>query len=193
MEYTLIRKRNKNMYARLDANNNLIITAPLLMPKRTIDKFAEDSYEKLLKKKSKKIDKSVFNVNGEVKILGQYKLIENKGDLNAILLVTLKNYLAKNYFNIAKMMGIENPPSVKIKRIKNYLGQYNKKNYVINLNLLLGHISEELIEYVIIHELAHIKYMNHQKEFWKLVEKYIPNYKEMRKKLKYKNCNGSYN
>ena len=119
MEYTLIRKRNKNMYARLDDNNNLIITAPLLMPKRTIDKFAEDSYEKLLKKKSKKIDKSVFNVNGEVKILGQYKLIENKGDLNAILLVTLKKYLANNYFNIAKMMGIENPPSVKIKRIKN--------------------------------------------------------------------------
>ena len=40
-------------------------------------------------------------------------------------------------------------------------------------------------DYVIIHELAHRKHMNHSKNFWKEVEIMIPDYKEKRKWLKY--------
>ena len=40
------------------------------------------------------------------------------------------------------------------------------------------------IEYVVLHELCHIFYMNHQKDFWALVEKYMPDYKIRRKNLK---------
>ena len=82
------------------------------------------------------------------------------------------------------MMKIDNPPKVNIKKVKNYLGQYNKKNNTINLNLLLAHMNEELIEYVIIHELAHTRYMDHQKGFWEEVRKYCPYYKEYRTKCK---------
>ena len=42
---------------------------------------------------------------------------------------------------------------------------------------------EKIVEYVVLHEMSHLKYMNHSKEFWKIVEKYMPNYKEYRKKL----------
>ena len=44
--------------------------------------------------------------------------------------------------------------------------------------------SETVIEYVVVHEMCHLVYMNHSKEFWGLVEKYIPNYKECRKALR---------
>ena len=44
--------------------------------------------------------------------------------------------------------------------------------------------SEKAIRYVILHELCHIKHMNHSKEFWKLVEKYMPEYKEIQKEFK---------
>ena len=184
MEYTLVRKRIKNMYARLDKDGNLVITAPLLLPLKTIEKFANESYGKLLKKRSKKTSKSLFNQDGEIKILGKYTNVDNLSELNALLLTTLKNYLSKNYLNIVNMMGISNIPSVKIKKVKNYLGQYNKKNNSINLNLLLAHMDEELIEYVIIHELAHTRYMNHQEGFWKEVSKYCPYYKTYRTKCK---------
>ena len=184
MEYTLIRKKNKNMYARLDKDNNLVITAPPFVSLSVIERFAKESYEKLQKRVAKKPVKTIFNKDGEIKILGEYKNIVNLSELNSILLVSLKNYLNKNYLNIASMMGITNITAVKIKKVKNYLGQYNKKNNVINLNLLLGHMSEELIEYVIIHELAHIRYMNHQKEFWDEVGKYCPYYKTYRTKCK---------
>lgn len=184
MEYVLKRKRIKNMYARLDKDNNLVITAPYLVPLKTIERFALESYEKLSKRKEKKPNKSIFNSNGEVKILGKYELVENLSELNAILLKSLKDYLNKNYLNIVNMMGISNVPSVKIKKVKNYLGQYNKKTNNINLNLLLGHMEEELIEYVIIHELAHTRYMDHQVGFWKEVSKYCPYYKTYRTKCK---------
>ena len=126
----------------------------------------------------------IFNEFGEVKILGQYEKVENLSELNGILLAKLKNYLNKNYLNIVNMMGIENIPNVRIKKVKNYLGQYNKKNNSINLNLLLGHMDECLIEYVIIHELCHFLEFNHSKNFWNYVKKYKPDFKEAKKVLK---------
>lgn len=184
MEYILKRKMIKNMYARLDKNNNLVITAPIIMPLKYIEKFAQESYEKLIKKKSNIKEKSIFNEEGEVKILGKYEKIENLSELNAILLKVLKHYLSKNYLNIVKTMGIENVPIVRIKKVKRYLGEYNKRSNTINLNLLLGHLEEELIEYVIIHELAHTRFMDHQKGFWQEVSKYCPYYKTYREKCK---------
>ena len=45
MEYTLVRKKIKNMYARLDKDNNLVITAPLLLPLKSIESLPEDTLE----------------------------------------------------------------------------------------------------------------------------------------------------
>ena len=184
MEYTLIRKKNKNMYARLDKDNNLVITAPLFVSLNQIEKFALSAYDKLLKKKDKRPSKSIFNREGQIKIMGEYQCIDNLSELNAILLVNLKKYLNSQYLNIVSMMGITNAPKINIKKVKNYLGQYNKRNNTINLNLLLAHMSQELIEYVIIHELAHTRYMDHQKGFWEEVGKYCPYYKAYRAKCK---------
>jgi len=42
----------------------------------------------------------------------------------------------------------------------------------------------EAIEYVVVHELAHIKHKNHSKSFWNLVKEFNPDYKEAEKMLK---------
>lgn len=46
----------------------------------------------------------------------------------------------------------------------------------------------QVAAYVIIHELAHLKYMNHSKEFWAFVEQILPDYKKWKSWLK-KHCN----
>ncbi len=55
----------------------------------------------------------------------------------------------------------------------------------INFSWRLMMAEPEVIKYVIIHELAHIKEKNHSKRFWKLVEKYEPYYREKQDKLKH--------
>lgn len=39
-------------------------------------------------------------------------------------------------------------------------------------------------DYVVVHELSHLVYMNHSKDFYRLIERYMPDYKERRKLLK---------
>lgn len=57
-----------------------------------------------------------------------------------------------------------------------------KKN--INLNLNLMRLPEELRDYVMLHELCHLKYMNHGKEFHALLESVCPNHKALRRQLR---------
>jgi len=54
----------------------------------------------------------------------------------------------------------------------------------ISLNWKLQLMPFESLEYVIIHELAHLRHQNHSSKFWNLVEQYCPNYKLTRKQLK---------
>lgn len=59
------------------------------------------------------------------------------------------------------------------------------KNNQINLNFnyKLYFLPEEWMDYVVVHELAHLVYMNHGSEFWHLVEKHCPAYAQYRQEL----------
>ena len=54
----------------------------------------------------------------------------------------------------------------------------------LNFNYRLYYLPEEILEYVIVHELAHRRHMNHSKEFWEEVAFFYPNYKACRERLK---------
>lgn len=53
----------------------------------------------------------------------------------------------------------------------------------LNFNYRIGFLPEELADYIIVHELCHIRYFHHGKEFWTDVAKTIPEWKEYRKRL----------
>lgn len=54
----------------------------------------------------------------------------------------------------------------------------------LSFSYKLVHVSPELADYIIVHELCHLKEFNHSEKFWKLVGKSIPQYKTYRKQLR---------
>ncbi len=54
----------------------------------------------------------------------------------------------------------------------------------LNFNYQLCYMPERLLDYVVIHELAHLRQMNHSRAFWQEVEKFCPDYKTLRKELR---------
>lgn len=74
------------------------------------------------------------------------------------------------------------PKGLKFRHYKSRWGCCSHDN-VITLNTALLRYDMELIDYVIVHELAHIRYKHHQKPFWKLVEQFMPEWRILRKRL----------
>jgi len=73
-------------------------------------------------------------------------------------------------------------PTLKLRKMKSRWGSMsNKGNMTLNTHLI--HTPIECIDYVIMHELCHLKYKNHGKRFHQLQAKFNPNYKEIKKKL----------
>lgn len=90
--------------------------------------------------------------------------------------------LPKYLENIAKEVNLY-PSSCSVRNMKRAWGNCNtKKDIHLNTNLIK--YSKQAIEYVCLHEICHLKYMNHSKVFWKMVESYMPNYKEIEKELR---------
>lgn len=55
----------------------------------------------------------------------------------------------------------------------------------LSFNCRVTHLPKDLVDYIVVHELCHLAELNHSKNYWKLVERAIPRYKESRKTLKH--------
>ena len=113
------------------------------------------------------------------------KLIElqNRDDIDKNIpdVEFAKNYMKERVSFFAKKMGLIYN-ELKFRRMKRRWGSCSNKGR-ITLNLYLFNTSKELIDYVIVHELSHLVQMNHSKKFHKVVEFYMPQAKELEKKL----------
>lgn len=81
-----------------------------------------------------------------------------------------------------EVLGV-NPTKVTIRAQKTRWGSCSSKGN-INMNWRLVMMPMTVIDYVVVHELAHLKVLNHSKDFWKLVESVIKDYQERKKRLK---------
>ncbi|MEI8377824.1 MAG: SprT family zinc-dependent metalloprotease [bacterium] len=97
--------------------------------------------------------------------------------------IEAKEFLPQRVEFLAQKFGLKYK-DLAIKNMTSRWGSCSGHNN-INLNLNLARLPEELIDYVILHELAHTKEKNHSKKFWDFLEKLLPNSKELNKKLRF--------
>ena len=110
------------------------------------------------------------------KVSGLNEAIENFYKKKAIEKITP---LTKKW---AKIMNVE-PEHISFRYSKKRWGSCSSTNR-ISFNYHLVKLSSSLIEYVVIHELAHITFENHSKNFWKLVHNHLPDYKIKEEKIR---------
>ena len=75
-----------------------------------------------------------------------------------------------------------------IKKLKNRWGSMTKER-LLNLNVNLLKAPEDVIEYIILHELCHLKIKEHSHHYWGYVRRYMPNYQE---KIEWLKASGSH-
>ena len=98
------------------------------------------------------------------------------------LKIQITDILKNMTYSIGKTIGYF-PNEIRVRDMKSRWGSCISGKKVITYNLQLAFQPLPLIEYVVLHELAHIPFPNHQREFWNFVEKFMPNWKERRKLL----------
>ena len=213
VKYTVTKKKIKNFIIRIYPDLRIAVSVPLHASNKDIENFIQSKKEwieitlnkieiakenknnlkeNIIRILSKKIEKKIIESDLErirltdtsiyiyskdidnTKI--EKKLLEWKVEK---LKVILDEYLEK----YTKLLNT-NINYYQIKKISSAWGIYHKKENYITFNFDLIEKDIECIEYVVLHELCHIFYMNHQKNFWTLVEKYMPDYKLRRKNLK---------
>ena len=197
----VIRKKNKNTYIRVKSGNVISVTTNRWVTDRQIEKLLKEN-EKVLKKMLIKCQKEEEKKNNFY-ILGQaYDIIVVSGidkieiSVNKVFTPTkrkLELWYAKEMKKIFEERLFfwyetfeENipTPKLKIRNMKTRWGVCNIKDNSVTLNSKLMEYDITKLDYVIIHELSHFKHFNHSKEFWTLVSKYCPNYKQVRKALR---------
>ena len=91
-------------------------------------------------------------------------------------------YLRRRLPELAELVGAE-PTSFKAKRQKRRWGSCSSRGSVL-FNLRGAMLSQEIMDYLIVHELCHLKEMNHSPAFWAEVERVMPDYRARRKWLR---------
>lgn len=197
----IIKKNNKNTYLRIDDNLNIVVTTNYFTTKRSIKNILDsniNSIRKLIEKKSNNIKKNndfyylgnKYNIVYDIRYSEVYIYFDNiyapdeKTFLKWYKLEMENLFLKRLEYNYNLVEESIPKPSLRIRKMKTRWGVCNVKTHTITLNSELMRYNTEKLDYVIIHELSHLVYFNHSKDFWNLVSKYVPNYKKIRKELK---------
>ena len=165
-QYTLIRSKRKTIAVQVDSDCNITVRAPLRMSQKEIDEF-------LLEKKSW-LEKAIVSQLEKAKNKKEY----TDSDISE-LRKKAKEIIPQKVEYYSEIMGVK-PTSIKINSAKKRYGSCSGKNS-LNFSLYLMDKDERFIDYVVVHELAHIKHHNHSKDFYNFIAEFMPDYKERMK------------
>ena len=166
VQYTIRRRRlQKRVNLIVHQDGSLVVTAP----KNCSIKFIEKSIYKNEEWILKQVSGRQKNITIDERVIKHIRKI-----IRPTILFKLEEFNRYYGFSYGR---------VSIRNQRSRWGSCSSEGN-LNFNCKLLCVRDELRDYVVVHELCHLKEMNHSKNFWALVAETIPNYKELRKELK---------
>ncbi len=99
-----------------------------------------------------------------------------------LLLKIMEGLLVDLTFEIGNSINLDNI-MFKTQLMKSRYGSCIPKKRIVKLNSILARFDEHYTKVILIHELVHLKVSNHQKEFYKYIDMWIPNYRQIIKEV----------
>lgn len=164
--YKIVYSKRKTVCLKVLSEGNVEVRAPRGTSKEFIESFVTRHQGWIDKRKAQ-----ILSKNDAMKEI----------DTNA-LRISAKEYIPQRAKFFAEIMGV-NYTKITITSAKTRFGSCSAKNSLC-FSLYLMTYPKLAIDYVIVHELAHIKVKNHSADFYKVVESVLPDYKSRRKLLK---------
>ena len=211
IEYKINKGKRKHSYICI-SDGNVIVKIPQKATLTFAQKLLEEKAEWVIKKLAE-YKKHSFTESSQVYLLGKaYKLkIEVTGTKFPKVLLkdevvqvycptqdyvesSLKMLMEEFYrsftlervndglLRLTKQTGLV-PKEVSVKKLTASWGRCSSKG-TISISLYLGAYPQDIIDYVVLHELCHLKHMNHSQSFWNEMKKYMPDCKQRREALK---------
>lgn len=212
VEFDLIRRNVKSIRIKIDRDGDVCLIIPNHCSEKAGIDFFVAKYNWVKQKVDLKPKKRTLNFeNGEfVYIFGKkydviaqiagksswdidgYKLIIKAKDIESqsvkncyesILKKVLKARAREYIEKWEKITGLK-ATSLSIRKTVSRWGSCNCQSGAINLSLYLACLPEFCLDYVVLHEICHIKYSNHGEYFKRELDKFMPNWREIRRFLK---------
>ena len=167
--YEIIRSNRKTVAIQINGNGEVIVRAPLRMPKAEIMKFVDS--------KADWIARHQEAVRNRHQITGD---VFSEAELRQ-LAAAAKEDMPRRVAKFAPLIGVTYG-RITIRAQKTRWGSCSGKGN-LNFNCLLMLCPEDVRDYVVVHELCHLKEMNHSARFWAEVKKILPDYAAKKKWL----------
>lgn len=205
MNYILTRSRRKTLSITVRADGTVEVKAPLNCSKERIDRFISEKSDWIEKYVTENKAKSEqFKFSGTIPFMGK-QLPVTEGDcfmfssetgftvpkgrsiqeclpqLEYVYRKAAAEYLPKRVQYFSGIMGVS-PSAVKVNGAEKRWGSCSGRG-TINFSWRLMAASSESIDYVVVHEMAHLTELNHSPKFWKIVADVLPDYKERQSAL----------
>lgn len=172
IRFTLIRARRKTLSVQVTQEGEVIVRAPQRMAESEIRRFLEEKQGWIARNLIRMED--IREKRDTLGIITEEQLQE--------LTSEAKTRIRETVAIRAAQIGVTyNRITIRSQRTR--WGSCSAKGN-LNFNCMLMLCPEEVIDYVVVHELCHRKEMNHSIRFWTLVEHWCPGYRDARKWLK---------
>ena len=211
-EYQCVRKQVKNINMRIDAGGAVIVSANYFLAHQDIDRFVSEKADWICRKKqeiNKRLSVQHMNTHallflgkerkvkycksGTLRYDSEYLYVPKKAkmDEETALEQALTELCRIIFADIAevtyrRMKGqyVIAMPTIRIRKMRTRWGSCNPAAGRITLNRSLIHYPIDFIEYVILHEFAHLVVPNHSHDFYRLVGGFMPDYRQRIKLVK---------